>query len=733
VRDGSEGVLATALLVASVAVAELVLTLRLFRSGLAFGFDANVILVIGILFAIFLWLMQMALRRRVELCRTGAGIPLALFAVGIVLSLITSTHKRPSFVVGANWLAYLGLFVYASNIFRGNRLWTVLLRALLASAVVISLYGLYQRFFGLQEVRSLFDKDPAAVMRRFHLTPDAIDDFRARLHNQRVFSTFVLPNSFAAFLILVFPVQLGWLLDLWGTGSRRSRLCFAVNAACLMAIAAGLFLTKSKGAWIAFAVGLAGWGIVEWRRVLWARRQAVVGVLALVGALLCVAQTAGELPKPSDFIGSFAIRLDYWRGAWRIIEESPVFGVGLDCFGDNYARFKRPEDGESQKVHNDYLQVWAETGLLGVVGLCSFCLVFLHKYAIRFWPSAAPRVREPGQEDPAFIFICLLMGIVAFALQYAAFGTFVPSNSVLPRWWLTGTFCLIWIASYLLNSLALAEIGSCVRLRQGMIVGVVSVMVHSLGDFDLYVHGVAQTLWTLCGIICALSLARSRRVWTWRLGPLGQVGMTVMCVASMGVAVSWIAPRFLKASLHQAFADKYENMGETTRAVEEWRKAIELDPWDVNSHVRLALLYRGMWRKGVLTFRGRSVLDLAIAEAEAAARINPRSAAHHALLGQLLRDKSRFDRSVVNRMVSEHRRAVNLYPTKPDYWARLGGAYEMAGLRREAAGAYERALALSSVQRYPRNELSPSIRAALKARIRFLQGVGREQPKSGKL
>jgi len=485
---------------------------------------------------------------------------------------------------------------------------------------------------------------------------------------------------------------------------------------------AALFLTKSKGAWIVFALGMAGWGLVGWRRALWARHRMLTAGLALVVVLLCVAHAAGELPHPGDFLGSFTIRLDYWRGAWRLIRQNPILGVGLDCFGDNYAQFKAPEDGESQKVHNDYLQVWAEAGILGAAGLWAFCLIFARRYAVGRWPSRPQATDAPVTEDRAFICICLLMGAAAFAVQYVAFGSFVPSKSVLPRWWLTLAFFAVWAAFYIVNSACLEDIASSYRVWQGMIVGVVCVMVHSLGDFDLYVHGVAQTMWVIAGIVCALSLGRSKRLRVWRVGRAGQAVVTVVSVTVMAILVSWISPRFLRASVHEALAEKYESAGKASRAIHEWRAAQSLDPWNVNSHVRLAVLFRKLWDKRVRKHEGKSTLNLAIAEAEKATRLNPRSATHHALLGQLLLRKLPFDRSVLKRVVAEHRRATELYPSKPHYWARLGHVHELAGLRQEAATAYERALALSPLQRYPRNELTPKLRDRLKARIRVLRG-----------
>jgi O-antigen ligase len=68
-------------------------------------------------------------------------------------------------------------------------------------------------------------------------------------------------------------------------------------------------------------------------------------------------------------------RLDYWRAATAMTLESPLFGQGLDSFGDNYRRFRDLDAiarfGEGQvtdSAHNVYLDFFAAGGFpLGIL------------------------------------------------------------------------------------------------------------------------------------------------------------------------------------------------------------------------------------------------------------------------------------------------------------------------------------------------------------------------------
>ena len=90
----------------------------------------------------------------------------------------------------------------------------------------------------------------------------------------------------------------------------------------------------------------------------------------------------------------------------------PWFGVGIDMFGPAYEQYGRPlpfYQHYSGHPHNLYLQVGAESGLIGLVGFLSF-FVFVARHAFRHLLSRA----GPGGGN--WLFVGLASGWLAFSV-----------------------------------------------------------------------------------------------------------------------------------------------------------------------------------------------------------------------------------------------------------------------------------------------------------------------------
>jgi hypothetical protein len=103
---------------------------------------------------------------------------------------------------------------------------------------------------------------------------------------------------------------------------------------------------------------------VCWRRWLWANKATTLASLVLLaGAAYLMARSGvltGGLGKDT---GTMAVRLEYWRTTWRMIEERPVLGYGPGNFGRAYPRFMEESAVEKiQDPHNFALEVLADSG-----------------------------------------------------------------------------------------------------------------------------------------------------------------------------------------------------------------------------------------------------------------------------------------------------------------------------------------------------------------------------------
>ena len=197
--------------------------------------------------------------------------------------------------------------------------------------------------------------------------------------------TFNNPNDLAAFCILQLSMALG-LNALEAKGPVR-----LATRAGLIVLPLLILLTKSRGAFLGFAVFLlfALWG----QR----RRGRAIGITVVVAsAVIFIApenvldrvlglkkiQETGDVGA-ADQEGSAEQRYEIWRVSRQIIRENPVIGVGLGAYPAQHQRVARrpqfkPTARGSRDNHSTYLNVMAETGLIGfVVWASTYLAVFV--------------------------------------------------------------------------------------------------------------------------------------------------------------------------------------------------------------------------------------------------------------------------------------------------------------------------------------------------------------------
>ena len=193
----------------------------------------------------------------------------------------------------------------------------------------------------------------------------------------RASGCFGIPNSLAALLVLLLPA-VGALAA--RPGARIGSRVFFGGLAAFFAF--GLYLTISRGGWLALGLALAAWPLCAGRSALARRLSRAIGVgalgMAAVGALYLSAppvrsrldglvRDAGERTRPI-----------LWRGAVAIFREHPAWGGGAGSFNVLFEQY-RPESyqDEPQWAHNDYLNILADYGAVGFVLFFGACGVMI--------------------------------------------------------------------------------------------------------------------------------------------------------------------------------------------------------------------------------------------------------------------------------------------------------------------------------------------------------------------
>ena len=252
--------------------------------------------------------------------------------------------------------------------------------------------------------------------------------------------TFVNRNHLAGYLELAIPLALVLVLlglswrrqDLrrasvrpgrgaWGSGARRAALLCAV---ALMFLTMGL--TQSRGGMLSCLGGLGIGALVfgAWRQRLTARRIAV-GAAVLAALALVWLQSPQLLHRfGGDLRLSPYSRPSIWRETLVMARDFPLFGVGLGNFEFVFPHYQPPgAQTYFDQAHNDYLQLLAETGLLGAA---CFAWLFVRIFALvlrRLW-------RAPPER--ALLALASITGVAGLLLHsFTDFNLHIPSNALL--------------------------------------------------------------------------------------------------------------------------------------------------------------------------------------------------------------------------------------------------------------------------------------------------------------
>ncbi|UWU78623.1 tetratricopeptide repeat protein [Bradyrhizobium huanghuaihaiense] len=133
-----------------------------------------------------------------------------------------------------------------------------------------------------------------------------------------------------------------------------------------------------------------------------------------------------------------------------------------------------------------------------------------------------------------------------------------------------------------------------------------------------------------------------------------------------------------EAQAHTAKAQSLAKSGETAAALDEFNRAVGLDPYNAQALYGRALIYQG-----------NNQHDFAVADFSAASGLNPQKA--EPLLGRAI---SYLALGKVKEATADLDEASEADPHNAQVWTARGQAYERLGDRAKAAASYNKAVAL---------------------------------------
>jgi putative inorganic carbon (hco3(-)) transporter len=241
-----------------------------------------------------------------------------------------SPVKTAALVGWSKLTLYILLFALLARVLRSPRLRTLIITVYLHIAVIVSVYGLRQWFFGADALATWVDTESSLA------------------GTTRVYSYLENPNLLAAYLMPAIALSAAAIFA-WKSWAAKALavVMVAINSACLI-------LTFSRGGWIGFVVlGFVFMVLlVHWLSIylpqFW-RTWTLPLVLAASAAFVVLAVMFVEPLRDrvaSMFVGredsSNNYRINVWAGVIEMIRDRPIIGIGPGntAFNKIYPRYQ---------------------------------------------------------------------------------------------------------------------------------------------------------------------------------------------------------------------------------------------------------------------------------------------------------------------------------------------------------------------------------------------------------
>jgi len=309
------------------------------------------IVEISATFIILAWFLKKVLKY--QPVSTYLNIPIAIYLLAIILSVIFSGNFSLSLKnFFSKTMEYIILFFIVAEFTCDKRRLKNIVIVILASAAMIAVDCIFQYFFTFDFLR-----------------------FRT-LEAGRITGSFQMPGDLAGFLGPIFCLSLTLCflkLKKWIRYSLR------VESILLLSL---LIISIVRGAWLGIIGAVCFLGILENKKILYITVAFLLILAILVPHLVEGPDNILDRLK-SIFLLSDASSLDrktIWQAAIRMIQDRPIFGHGLSTFMGIFPKYGKDyyylKYGMIPYAHNCYLQIAAETGIVGLISFLTLLGTF---------------------------------------------------------------------------------------------------------------------------------------------------------------------------------------------------------------------------------------------------------------------------------------------------------------------------------------------------------------------
>jgi O-antigen ligase len=280
---------------------------------------------------------------------------------------------------------------------------------------------------------------------------DAYLPLLTRLWPGRGYGQFINQNHFTFLMEMVLGLVLGLLV---GGGISRERLFMFVAAA--VTVSAALVMSNSRGGifsmicqllFLAIMFGVARsqkeistprrrayFRLQRFSKSLIARTLLIVSLLSVV--VVSIAWLGGDQlaqrmeTVERDFsMGSSEVRAnvtrwDIWSATWKSIKDHPILGVGFGAYSVAISKYHDGSgDMRPRQAHNDYLDLLASGGVIGLSLFAWFIIAFIKQL------PGPLRSRDPFRRSACLGALVGVFGVAVHSL--VDFGLHITTNALI--------------------------------------------------------------------------------------------------------------------------------------------------------------------------------------------------------------------------------------------------------------------------------------------------------------
>ncbi len=250
----------------------------------------------------------------------------------------------------------------------------------------------------------------------------------------RATAGFKTPNGLGAYLTGAIPIVLAWVFR------KDTRLRYRLVIALLLVLLVwSVTVTFSRGAWLTVFLGAMFFTLLYGFHRRHLEFYCTFGLLLILVTLLLLFGfiLTNDWNLPSLRYGTAYWRLQVWADILKMIQDRPILGHGLNTFMRAFEAYRSDPGTNPTYAHNSYLQLTAETGLIGLV---AFLWIFrnLFRWFLQF--LTAYGIKNDDLIIPA---MGVLSAIFAFLFQSFFDNQFYSLQLVAYLWFLVGLFVVM--------------------------------------------------------------------------------------------------------------------------------------------------------------------------------------------------------------------------------------------------------------------------------------------------